>query len=317
MLKLVNKYRALSFEDKTIFTTRFSILFNGIMAVGKILLSFFLGVFFFVAGVFNIFTMMAKLECYLGVKYPNKKSFTYRNLLTGMFLILAGLQYAIYMGRMLYANIEIFQYDVILGITIALISFVEMGIAIMGCFRVSGKGHYYRNIKTINLCSAMTAIVLTEVALMSFASETDSRFINGLFGLVVGALIVLLGIFILIAHKISIVDREHNVYKIVEEKVKINNELSIRLTTSKFYADYVYNAIRKDDIIDGHIVRLKSPILKWNIYVNIFAIVLSEILIFPYAVGAFIFYIKNRKLIDKLDKKMAELGCIKLMEGED
>ena len=314
MIKIINKYRALSFEEKTIFSTTFSMIFNGIMAIGKILLSFFFGVFFLVSGVLNIFMLMAKAECYLGVKSPEKKTFEYRNFMTGMFLVLAGLQYAVYMGRMLYANIELMEYDMILGIIIATVSFVEIGIAIIGCFKVNGKGHYYRNIKIINLCSAMTAIVLTEVALMSFASETDSRVMNGIFGLVVGAIIVLMGLFVFVAHKISIVDREHNVYKIKDVNSFDTEEVNIRLTHSKFYADYVYHGIRIGDTIDGHIVRLKSPILKWNIYINVLVIVLSEILIFPYAVGAFVFYVKNRNLIKVLDEKMAELGCYKIKE---
>ena len=62
---------------------------------------------------------------------------------------------------------------------------------------------------------------LTEVALMTFASDTDSRLINGLFGLVVGIIISLLGIFIIIAPKISIVDREHNMYKQVKNDVSL------------------------------------------------------------------------------------------------
>ncbi len=314
MLKIIKKYRTLSFEDKTIFSTTFSILFNAVMAVGKIFLSFFFGIFFLVSGVLNIFMMMSKSECYLGVKFPNKKTFEYRNFMTGLFLILAGLQYAIYMGRMLYTNVELMEYDMILGISIATVSFVEIAIAIIGCFKVNGKGHYYRNIKIINLCSAMTAIVLTEVALMSFASETDSRMLDGIFGLVVGAIIVLMGVFIFVAHKISIVDREHNIYKIQNLETFYMSEVSIRLTNSKFYADYMYVGKRVDDKIDGHIIRLKSPILKWNVYINILVVVLSEILIFPYAVGAFIFYVKNRKLIDILDKKMAELSCYKIKE---
>lgn len=46
-----------------------------------------------------------------------------------------------------------------------------MGVAITGIFRTYGKGHYFRNIKIINFCSAYTALVLNEVDLMSFTFE--------------------------------------------------------------------------------------------------------------------------------------------------
>ena len=75
MMRLINNYRSLSFENKTIFMTKFSIMFNGIMAILKILFTFYGGVYFFVAGIVNVFIMFAKLECYLGVKKLNNIDF--------------------------------------------------------------------------------------------------------------------------------------------------------------------------------------------------------------------------------------------------
>lgn len=278
-------------------------------------MSFFFGLFFLVAAIVNFFVMLAKLECYLGEKYPNKKSFEYRNKCVGSFLLIAGIEYVIYMARMIFTNVSIMNYDMILGILVACVSFVELAIAIKGCFSSYGKGHYYRNIKLISLCSALTAIVLTEVALTSFASETDLRVTNGIVGMVVGIIIILISIYIFIAPKVSIVDKEHNVYKLKEGKELVKDqEIKIKLTNSKFYRDYVYVGKIEKDIIDGHISQEKSPIFSWNIYILILVIVLSEILIFPYAVGALIFHFKSRNIINDLDKKMLELGYEKVVQ---
>ena len=313
MLKIVNHYRSLSFEEKTIFTTRISILINALLAAGKFLLSFFFGVFFLVAAVVNVFIMGSKLQCYLGERYPHKKTFEYRNKMIGVFLLLAGLQYAIYMGRMIFTDVEVMKYDMILGISVACVAFVELAIAIKGCFNSFGKGHYYRNIKLISLCSALTAIVLTEVALTSFAAETDTRVMDGLFGMIVGAIIVLIAIYIFIAPRVSIVDREHNVYTLKEGFTKIEeDEVKVQLTNSKFYGDYIYVGKVDGNTVDGHIVKGKSPILKWNIYVKILIIVLSEILIFGYAFGALVFHFKCRNIINKLDVIMLEKGYEKV-----
>ena len=146
MIKIVNYYRSLTFQEKTVFTAKLSILMNLILGIGKTILSFFFGVFFFVAAIVNYFIMLTKLECYLGIKYPNKKSFEYRNKCIGIFLFIAGLEYAIYMGRMVFTNVSIMDYDMILGIIIACVAFVELAIAIKGCFNSYRKGHYYRNI---------------------------------------------------------------------------------------------------------------------------------------------------------------------------
>ena len=313
---LINKYRSFSFEQKTVFTAKFSIFSNAFFAVAKFILAIFNGVFFFVAGVLNIFMMIAKLECYLGIKKNNKEDFKQRNFLIGLFLIFAGLQYAIYMSRLIYSDVEVMDYNMIMGISIACISFVELGFAIKGIFNASGKGHYYRNIKLINLASAFTAIVLTEVALMSFASTVDTRLIDGLFGVVVGFINVLIGIFIIVAPKVSVVDREYNEFKAIDKNALLKDDIKIKLTNSKFYADFYFEGKIENDYIKGHIVKGKTPIWGWNIYLLILVITLSEILIFPYAIGALVNYFKGNKLFVNLDSKMLELGYKKVKEEE-
>lgn len=258
----------------------------------------------------NVLMMMAKVECYLGEKNIKDKTFEYRNKMTSLFVVLAGIQYSLYMGRMLFVDAKIYDYGLFVAVIIALVSFVEITFAIIGCFKVNGKGHYYRNIKIVNLCSAITAIVVTFVALITVAGQNDPRIPSGIFGLCVGILIVLFGLFILVAPKISLVDNEHNVY--IGSKNFSEKELLIPLTNSKFYANYIYEAKVSNGVADGHIIRLKSPIFKWNIYIKILVIILSEILIFPYAIGAFVFYFKNRKLIKKLDEKTDQLGFKKI-----
>ena len=306
MKNIISRYRSMTFEERTIFFTKFSCVFNALLAIGKIILSIFQGIFFLVAGIVNIFIMLSKLECFLGVTKPHKKTFQERNNMIGIYLILAGIQYGIYMARFIYTDIESTKYTMFLGINIALISFIEMGIAIKGLFNAYGKGHYFRNMKLLNLCSALTAMVLTEIAITSFASETDTRVIDGMFGVVVGGLIILIAGFILIAPSISIVDREHNVYKLMnnkESRYSLKNEdtIEIQLTNSKVIGNYIYKGKLKNNIIDGHIEKQKSPIAKWNIYVKILIIILSEILIFVYAIWALIFYFRSSKLINKLD----------------
>lgn len=318
MLKLINKFRNLSFEEKTGITTFISVISNATFALGKFILAIiFKNVFFFVAGVLNIFMMISKLECFLGLKYPHKRSFEHRNFMIGLFLLLAGLQYAIYMGRLLYSDIDVMQYDMFLGIGIATISFIELGFAIKGLFDVYEKGHYYRNIKIINFSSAMTALVTTEIALMSFAADYDSREIDGWFGLAVGGLIVILGIFTFFAPKISLIDHKYNSYRLIESNRNSDEEsIEIKLTDSKYYGNLTYIGKSKDGMVQGELVKGKSPIFKWNIWIKIFVIVLSEILIFPYAIGALIFYFKGPWVIKKLDKIMLEKGYEKIIKEE-
>jgi len=135
MHEWINKYRSFTFEEKTLFTTKFSIFLNAFLAIVKFVLAIiFKDVFFFVAGVFNIFMMISKLSCFIGVKYPKIKSFKFHNNMIGIFLFLSGFQYGVYMTRLVFHNADVMDYDMILGIIVACVSFVEMGIAIKGCF---------------------------------------------------------------------------------------------------------------------------------------------------------------------------------------
>ncbi|MCM1130599.1 MAG: hypothetical protein NC310_01510 [Roseburia sp.] len=317
MLGFVKKYRNLSFENRTIFHARFSILFNLILALGKVILGFLINTVFFVTAAINVFMMLSRFECYLGITKTHRKSFRYRNNFVGTFLLLAGVSYTIYMILLLFSIFEMKVYTMSEGTIIAFVSFIELGVAIKGCLNAYGKGHYYRNIKMISLCSALTAMSLTEMAIMSFANSTNTQVIDCWFGIGIGVLIIILGIYVFIAPMVSIIDRKHNVYKMTETSDLTEDRFKFKLTNSKFYGNYYYIGKIENKIVDGLVLQEKNPIFKWNVFVLILVIILSEILIFPYAIGAIIFHFKNAGLIKKLDKLMTSHSCIKLEEQEE
>lgn len=317
MLGFVKKYRNLSFEERTIFHARFSILFNLILAVGKVILGFLINTVFFVTAAINVFMMLSRFECYLGATKSHRRSFNFRNNFVGTFLLLAGVAYSIYMILLLFSVFEMKDYNMVAGTIIAFVSFIELGVAIRGCLNAYGRGHYYRNIKMISLCSALTAMSLTEMAIMSFANETNTQIFDCWFGIGVGIIIIVLGIYVFIAPMVSIIDRKHNVYKMTEDSDLTEERFKYKLTNSKFYGNYYYVGRIEDGIVDGLVLQEKNPIFKWNIFILIFVIILSEILIFPYALGALVFHFKNAGLIKKLDNLMTSHGCIKLEEKEE
>ncbi len=318
MKALIDKYRNFSFEERTLFTTKFSIALHALLALGKFIIAGFYGVFFFVAGCVNVFLMLAKLECYLGVK-SEKRSFETRNKLIAGFLLAASLVYIVYMARFVLWDARPINYSEFLGINIAFISFIELGFAIKGLFNSFGKGHYYRNIKIINFASGLTAIVLTEVAIMSFASQNDTRLISGWSGIGAGIVILLLAIFIYYAPRTSIIDREHNVYQKVEaDKLNlpiVDNRLSLTMVKGYWYGSYIYEAIYANDIIDGHIYKTKTKLWSLPLWLKIILIIFSEILIFVYAFGAIIFYFRSIFVIEKLDALMKANGFEKITTG--
>lgn len=314
----IKKYKGWSLEDKTIFATKISICLHCILAITKSLFAVWNGVFFFIAGCMNVFLMLAKTECYFGIK-KNNRSFKFRNRMVALFLLCASLVYIIYMARLVCFSVPVRKYSPFLAINIAFISFVELGIAIRGLFIISKKGHYYRNIKIINFCSALTAIVLTQVAILSFSSEANHNFVNGMVGIGVGIVILILAVYIYFAPKTSIIDREHNVYRCLQSYPTIeikDNIFELVLVKSFWYGNYIYRAEYDSGILNGHIYKTSGGFKKLPVIVKIICIILSEILIFVYAGGALIYYFRTIRIIDKLDLYLKNNHFEKIEEGQ-
>jgi hypothetical protein len=80
---------------------------------------------------------------------------------------------------------------------VALVSFVEVGVAIYGLVGSRGRGIFFRDAKIVSLSQAMTAIALTEFALTSALPSEHSAFPGISFGLIVGVIIVAIGAFVI------------------------------------------------------------------------------------------------------------------------
>lgn len=300
----IKLYSSLSFEQKTTITTKFSIVFNFGLGLGKIILSIFKGVFFMISGIVNFFIMFAKRQCLSCIKSQNSENRKAQNRLIAGLLMIAGLLYGIYMLRFIFVNYETYNYSRTLGICIAAISFVELVVSIIGCFKSRGKGIFFRNIKLINFCSALTAISLTQVALMTFASSENVSFFNGLFGAIVGLIIMIIGF---IMNFLPDYDIEQ--YRGIKYSTTLNDQdMKIQITNSKFYPNYFLDGKIENGVFTGNVIKGRNPIRKLNIIVLIIVIILSEILIFPYALGALIIYFKNQNLLKLMDKKMLDMG---------
>lgn len=318
-MKLIDKYKEMSKIERASLTTKFSIILNITLGIIKLILAIFGGVFFLFSSLINLFVATSKILCKKGMLEKfNFEKFTKRNTLIGVSLLLTGIIYVVYMARMLIVQVNIMDYDMILGISIACISFVELALAISGIFTIGDNGHYYRNLKVINLSSAIMAISHTEVAIMSFAHDGDPRFANALCGLIAGSIVAILSFFIFFGHKFSIYEKRYRTYKLTDKSKRISDDvLKISITNSKFYANYYYEGTVKQNKIKGVIKKDKNPLRKWNIFLLITVIIFSEILIFPYFIGWIVFLLRTPSFIRKLDKKMDELGYIVFKGGKN
>lgn len=317
MKNLIRKYREMSFEQKTIIKTILGLCFSTVLALGKLVIGLFTDYNMISIAVYTFGILLAKLECVLGIK-SNKLTFKQRNILIAVFLFLSSFFYIGFMYRMFFIERTLKDNGMIFVLLLAFISFLELGFAIAGLIRTKNKGHLYRDIKIINFCIALVAILTTQMAILNLTSETDVVSIaNAYTGIGVGIFIALCAVYILFAPKISVVDREHNVFVLKDEtKNKLinmeNDTVEILLCRSNVYGSYIYRAIVQDGQVNGHIERGTTLWKRMHIILKIICCILSEILLFVWLFGRLIFMFRSINLPKRLERKMKNNGFAKV-----
>lgn len=313
MGKLIRKYRVLSFEQKTISKTVIGLYLSAVLACGKLMIGLFTDYNLISIAVYTFGLLLAKFECVLGVK-TNTLPFKQRNLLTAVFLFLSSVFYIGFMSRMFFIERRIKNNGMVYVLLLALISFCELGFAIAGLFHVKNKGHYYRNIKIINFCIALIAILTTQMSILNMQSETGVVSIaNAYSGIGIGIFIVLCAVYILLAPKTSIIDREHNQFVLKESDKNFlidmqGKSVELLLCRSVVYGDFLFQATIENNTVDGNIVRGRSLWKRMHIALKIMCCILSEILIFVWLIGRGILFLRSIDLPRRLNCIMQQNG---------
>lgn len=313
MGKWIRQYRELSFEQKTIRKTVIGLCFSAVLACGKLMIGLFTDYNLISIAVCTFGVLLAKLECVLGAR-ADRPSFEKRNLLTAVFLFLSGVFYIGFMSRMFFIERRIKNNGLIPVVLLAFISFCELGFAIAGLIRTKNKGHFYRNIKIINFCVALIAILTTQMSILNMQSETGVVSIaNAYSGIGIGIFIVLCAGYILIAPKTSVIDREH--HKFVLRDARRNRLIGMKggtvellLCRSVIYGDFLFRAKIGSDTVEGDIVRGKSLWKRMHILCKILCCVLSEILLIVWLIGRGILFLRSLDLPRRLENRMRENG---------
>lgn len=316
MSNIFQIYKEKSFEQKTIILTVCGLCISTVLASGKLVIGIFTDHNLCSVAVYTFAMLLAKLECVLGVK-SNKRSFQNRNLCVAVFLFFSSVFYVGFMCRMFFIERKTHEYSFIYVLLLAFISFIELGFAIAGILRTKNKGHFYRNIKIINFCISLMAILTTQMALLDYCSTANTDVYNAYTGIGVGCFTAACAVFIFFAPKISVIDKEHNVFELVHETENklINTSISkveITLCSSTVFGSYVYRASLQNGRLDGNIERAPSLWKRMHVSVKILCCILSEILLFVWLFGRLIFALRSLNIPKRLEIKMNENGFVKV-----
>lgn len=167
---------------------------NILIFITKIFLLFLTNsIAFLISSSYNLCIGLARKKIY-------SKDINY--LSVGFFLFLASLSFIIYSIWTIFSH-KIVSYDLYSGITIATVTFFDIGYSIYGVVR-SLKSHNSQDylLMLINLSTALISLELTQSALLSFTQKNvDNSLYNGTIGIVVGICALIISIIICFKRK--------------------------------------------------------------------------------------------------------------------
>lgn len=179
------------------FTT---MVYNFFWAIGKILFGIFKMTYLYVfSGTYTLLLGFSKKIFITNhsktTESINKET---KSIVIGVLILIAGVAFAIYTGLFFIFPKE-FHYGMIWSIAIAACSFVELGIAIFNLFRARKKKDILlESLRCCNFVSALFAIVITQVAILSFTQTPNSAMYNAITGIIAGVLAIIVGTILII-----------------------------------------------------------------------------------------------------------------------
>lgn len=199
----VRNFKNLSYKEKTVFHNKISMTINLLWAGLKLVFGSVIGsVFLSISGLYTAFIAMAKSAFFDGLRLAKNSYEELRHFKRiAWVLFFAGVLYLFYILEF-FIQPRIQSYNTIISITIALFAFCEIGFSVWGLFRSKKTNDLLLNgLKLINLSSALSALVLTQIALLSLSVESNvSLPYNTLTGMLVGIITMAIAIYMLIKY---------------------------------------------------------------------------------------------------------------------
>lgn len=235
--ELIFKYKNLPFNKRTSLHNKITLILNIVWAVLKIVLAIFIkSVFISLSGFYTIFIALSK-SAYFDGKRHRTTVYSERKYVKRIAfgLVIAGFAYLAYFSE-LFLQPQDKTYDLIFSITLATIAFCEVAFSIIGIFKSRRtKDLLLTSLKFINLSSALSSIVLTQIALLSLElTASQSVVYNTITGMVVGFATLVFGILMFILGK----------YRFTKSKPIIKNNIKYKKGNLK---NKVYKGVKYEN----------------------------------------------------------------------
>ena len=219
MNKIIEQFKKIKKEDRIMFFLVFTTIGNILMAIVKFVLSLSLpSLWFFINAIFMMVLSFARffsIRDYRKTKLIDDmdeiKKIGYRNYLNnGILLVLLGIMYFFVNVYIYYKGTNTTMHEY-LTYLVAFVAFWTIGSSIYGMVKYK-RNHtpILKSVKLTNFANALTSIMLTQIVLLDTYANTEaykSNLINGLTGISVGIIIIILGLYMIVGiNKLQKVD---------------------------------------------------------------------------------------------------------------
>ena len=203
----IKDYRNLPYKNKTSINNKVSMATNFAWAVMKLILAYFISSYFLsLSGFYTICIALAKCSYFDGrrnAKCQLKEEKYFVQI--ACMLMVAGLIYLLYIVQ-IFLDSHTQSYGIIIAITIATVAFCEIFFSIRGLIKTrNSKDLLLVGLKLINVCSALSSLVLTQIALLALPDNTQDYILyNTFFGIIAGLITFAIGIYMFVyLHKFN------------------------------------------------------------------------------------------------------------------
>ena len=149
--------------------------------------------------IYNLMIGLVKANCSRGL-WKNKDDLkdckTY--IRGGAALLISSIFYIVYTANQV-GNPYNIEYNIFIAVAIAAFSTYCVTVSIIGLFRTKGKTMLIKEYKFTNFATALTNLVLTQMAILSLLSVPRMHFYNATLGIIVGCVILGFGLY-LVSH---------------------------------------------------------------------------------------------------------------------
>lgn len=147
---------------------------------------------------YNLLIGLVKANCSRGL-WKNKDDLkdckTY--IRGGAILLISSIFYIVYTANQV-GNPYNIEYNIFIAVCIAAFATYSVTVSIIGLFRTKGKTMLIKEYKFTNFATALTNLVLTQMALLSLMSVPNMHFYNSLLGVIVGIVILGFGLYLVL-----------------------------------------------------------------------------------------------------------------------